>query len=171
VPNRSGPRDDINKLAIRRDYAQGSTNLTALGRKYNVRRQTIAAWVKTEQWPSPKEIAAEVRTETVRQAVAQTASELVPNIAAELASQSRIAAKLSIAAEKVLDEFNAGSITPGARGEQTKADVFNAMATAIGKAFDAARIIHGLTPGNPSVAEGEESKTRRIIFADAEEIA
>jgi hypothetical protein len=163
---KKGRRSDVPWPAIRAAYESGETQFVALGRKFDVSRNLIATRAKKEKWAVnahvSEQIADKARSNIIDMATRRTLEKLggaeaieakADAVARELQVQSKLSGKLLDAADSVLDKFLAGGVQPG--DKQNEADVLNSLANAVSKAFDAARTIHGLTAGKPSVSSTE----------------
>ena len=108
----------------------------------------------------------EMLNEELRTAVRDQVAEVLKGTKLEVQSRitilergTRIADKLALAAEQLLEEYLDGLIYPGDR--QSKADVLNACADAARKAVQVGRDIAGLETGQANV-EDEKSRSKTI---------
>jgi hypothetical protein len=159
-------RNDIPWADIRAAYESGNTNFSELSRRFSndphLKRQTIARRVRAERWTVDGTIRAGVEAQARAKVIDMATRRVIEKaggdaaidarataIAAELQMQSAIASKLTQASEEVFDMFLAGEIKPSHR--QNEADVLRSLVAAVFECFRAARLIHGVAEGKPSV--------------------
>jgi hypothetical protein len=155
-------RRDIPWDDIRAAYEAGNTNFSDLGRRYGVKRHSIAHRARAENWPTKGHIDEATRSNVIDMATRRAVEQMgdagidakASAIAAELIAQAEIAQLAACAAEKILREYIADQIVPSEK--QSKADVFNAVLAGVKRAIEIGREINGLTAGKPSVSTAEK---------------
>lgn len=130
-------------LAIRRDHAKGMT-VSAIARKYKVRRATVQERKAAEGWTYKNVQAAESEAaKTAREAevAARPAKVAAVTTVAELKSEVLKAMLETVKA------FNKNEIHPG--DKQSKADVYDKVVGGTGRGVSLLKDIDGLAPTMP----------------------
>ncbi len=158
-----------NWLAIRRDHAQGMS-VSAIARKYKLRRQTIQDRAKSERWADRNgQLAAEATSIAISKAADQVAETVAEGLIEGLIRHAEIETLLLDVAKLALTKATTCDFKMVGDGKTTDVEAMERAVNAASKAIDKSREIHGLRSGDKSVSAGDDTKAGKVYEVAVEE--